>query len=81
MKEFGGKSLRNNTTYFDIFFYFKLNSEHLKSIIMSFRQQNSNNNNFRFILMATHIKMSSLLPQQETLFPEINYNHSHLPVS
>ena len=47
-----------------ILFHLKLNSKHLTTIIHLFRQENSNNNNFRFILMAAHVKMSSLLPKQ-----------------
>ena len=70
MKEFGGGIAKNNTTCFFIIFYFNLNSEHLKTIIHSFRQENFNNTKFRLILMAVLIKMSSLLPQQETLFPK-----------
>ena len=54
MKEFGGDA-KNNTTYF-IFCCFNLNSEHLRTTIHSFRQENSNNNKFRLILMAALIK-------------------------
>ena len=47
-----------------ILFHLKLNSKHLTTFMHSFRQENSNNDNFRFILMAAHVKMPSLLPQQ-----------------
>ena len=56
MKEFGRKIVKKITHLIFIFIYFNLNSEHLKTIIHSFRQENSNNNNFRFILMVAHVK-------------------------
>ena len=48
-----------------ILFHLKLNSKHLKTIIHSFRQENSNNNNFRFILMAAHVK--NVIPVTTTM--------------
>ena len=50
------KKQKKKTQLILILFHFKLNSKHLTTIIHSFRQENSNNNNFRFILMAAHVK-------------------------
>ena len=48
-----------------ILFHLKLNSKHLTTIIHSFRQENSNNYNFRFILMAVHVK--NVIPVTTTM--------------
>ena len=56
MKEFGRKKSKKITKLILILFHLKLNPKHLTTIIHSFRQENSNNNNFRFILMAAHVK-------------------------
>ena len=47
------------------FFHLKLNPKHLTTIIHSFRQENSNNNNFRFMLMAAHVK--NVIPVTTTM--------------
>ena len=64
MEAFGRKNNKNNTAIL-ILFHLKLNSKHLTTIIHSFRQENSNNNNFRFILMAAHIK--NVIPVTTTI--------------
>ena len=48
-----------------ILFHLKLNSKQLTTIIHSFRQENSNKNNFRFILTAAHIK--NVIPVTTTM--------------
>ena len=57
MKEFGRNESKKITQLILILFHLKLNSKHITTIIHSFGQENSNNNNFRFILMAAHVKM------------------------
>ena len=56
MKEFGRKKGKKITQLILILFHFRLNFKHLTTIIHSFRQYYSINNNFRFILMAAHVK-------------------------
>ena len=67
MKEFGRKKAKKKkiTQLIFILFHLKLNSNHLTTIIHSFRQENSNNNNFRFILMAAHVK--NVIPVTTTM--------------
>ena len=65
MKEFGREKSKEITQLILILFHFKLNSKHLTTIIHSFRQENSNDNNFRFILMAAHVK--NVIPVTTTL--------------
>ena len=48
-----------------ILFHLKLNSKNLNTIIHSFKQENSNNNNFWFILMAAHAK--NVIPVTTTM--------------
>ena len=48
-----------------ILFHLKLNSKHLTTIIHSLRQENSNNNNCRFILMAANVK--NVIPVTTTM--------------
>ena len=65
MKEFGRKKSKKITQLILILFYLKLNSKHLTTIIYSFRQENSINNNVRFILMAAHVK--NVIPVTTTM--------------
>ena len=69
MKEFGRGWEKKNTKKISqlnlILFHFKLNSKHLTTKIHSFRQENSNNDNFRFILMAAHVK--NVIPVTTTM--------------
>ena len=81
MKEFWREKSKKISQLILIFLNFSLNSKHLTTIIHSFRQENSKNNNFRFILMAAHVK--NVIPVTTTinLISQTNNNHSHLPVS
>ena len=65
MKEFGRKKSKKITQLILILFLLKLKSKHLTTIIHSFRQEISNNNNFRFILMAAHLK--NVIPVTTTM--------------
>ena len=69
MKEFGRKKSKKKITQLIlIHFHLKLNSNHLSTIIHSFRQENFNNNNFRFILMVAHVKNVILYHNNEQYF-------------
>ena len=65
MKEFGRNKSKKITQLILILFHLKLDSKHLTTIIHSLRQENSNNNNFRFILMAAHVK--NVIPVTTTM--------------